>query len=286
MMQTIKGKTHDLGDGFEVSRVLPQIARRTIGPFVFFDYFGPVDFPPGKGIDVRPHPHIGLATVTYLFEGSQVHRDSIGSVKMIQPGDVNWMTAGRGIVHSERTAPEVRAAGHRMHGIQSWVGLPQADEECPPEFQSVAAKDLPTGNKNGIKLRVITGDAYGLVSPVRVFSDIFYVDARLDAGAALPIPDDHIERAAFIVQGDVQCGGARFGRGDMILFDVDEAATLAALTPAHVMLLGGAPLDGPRHVWWNFVSSDRARIERAKAKWEAGGFDPIPGEHEFIPLPH
>ena len=285
-MQAIKGKTHDLGDGFEVSRVLPQIARRAVGPFVFFDYFGPVDFPPGKGIDVRPHPHIGLATVTYLFEGSQVHRDNIGSVKTIQPGDVNWMTAGRGIVHSERTGAEVRAGGHRMHGIQSWVGLPQADEECEPAFQNVSAKNLPTGEKHGAKLRVIAGGAYGLTSPVRVLSDIFYVDARLDEGATLPMPDDHAERAAFIVQGEIDCGGSRFGRGDMILFDAGEGAALAASAPAHVMLLGGAPLDGPRHVWWNFVSSDRARIERAKAKWETGGFDPIPGEHEFIPLPH
>ncbi|HEY0282281.1 MAG TPA: pirin family protein [Rhizomicrobium sp.] len=284
-MQAIKGKTHDLGDGFEVSRVLPQIARRTVGPFVFFDYFGPVDFPPGKGIDVRPHPHIGLATVTYLFEGSQVHRDSIGSVKSIEPGDVNWMTAGRGIAHSERTGPEVRATGHRMHGIQSWVGLPQADEECAPSFQSIPAKDLPAGEKDGVRLRVAAGSAYGLTSPVRVFSDIFYIDARLDAGAALPLPDDHIERAAFVVNGDVECSGSHFSRGDMILFDPGEVATLAAPAAAHVMLLGGAPLDGPRHVWWNFVSSDRARIERAKAEWKSGGFGTIPGETEFIPLP-
>src|ERR1700712_4341136 len=184
-MIPITGKAHDLGDGFFVTRLLPQIARRSIGPFVFFDYFGPVDFPPGRGIDVRPHPHIGLATVTYLFDGSQTHRDTLGSVQEIKPGDVNWMTAGRGIAHSERTGAEVRAAGHRMHGIQSWVGLPTKNEEDPPSFQHVGKKDLPVKEIGGATVRIVTGKAYGLEAPVKVPMEIFYVDAQLKDGASI-----------------------------------------------------------------------------------------------------
>ena len=172
-MIPITGKAHDLGDGFFVTRLLPQVQRRSIGPFVFFDYFGPVTFAPGKGIDVRPHPHIGLATITYLFDGSQMHRDTVGSVQEIKPGDVNWMTAGRGIAHSERTGDDVRAAGHRMHGIQSWIGLPQADEEAPPSFQHFARADLPEREEKGVTLRLIAGEAFGLKSPVKTFSPIF-----------------------------------------------------------------------------------------------------------------
>jgi redox-sensitive bicupin YhaK (pirin superfamily) len=285
-MQKLEGKSHDLGDGFVVRRVLPQAARRMVGPFVFFDYFGPVDFAPGRGIDVRPHPHIGLATVTYLFEGAQMHRDSLGSVQEILPGDVNWMTAGRGIVHSERTGPATRATGHRLHGIQSWVGLPTKDEEAPPEFQNVAMRDLPSAERDGATLRLVVGRAYGIVSPVKVFSDIFYADARLAAGAELAMPEEHIERAAFVVDGRVECGGETFARGDMILFDEGERAVLTADAPARVMLLGGAALDGPRHIWWNFVASDKARIERAKEEWREGRFAAIPGDdREFIPLP-
>jgi len=284
-MLKITGRVRDLGDGFTVSRVLPQIALRTVGPFVFFDYFGPTDFPPGKGMDVRPHPHIGLATVTYLFDGSLVHRDSIGAVKTIVPGDVNWMTAGRGIVHSERTGLEPRATGHRLHGIQSWVGLPHDHEECTPGFQSVEAKDLPVSEKDGVTLRVVAGHAYGLVSPVHVFSGTFYVDARLSPHALLALPGDHAERAAFVVDGEVLTGGERFVRGDMIVFDANASATLFASASAHVMLLGGAPLDGERHIWWNFVASTKERIERAKKEWKTGRFGTIRGETEFIPLP-
>jgi hypothetical protein len=285
-MQIIQGNPRDLGDGFHVSRMLPQAERRAVGPFVFFDYFGPVDFPPGKGVDVRPHPHIGLATVTYLFEGSQMHRDTLGSVQEIRPGAVNWMTAGRGIAHSERTGPEVRAAGHRLHGIQSWIGLPQADEEAEPGFQHVAAGELPTLARDGVTLHLITGRAYGLASPVRVFSDIFYVDAKLAPGASLQVTDEHIERAVFVVEGAVHIGSDSHGRGTMVVLDPDERATVSARQAARVMLLGGAPLDGPRHLWWNFVSSSKDRIERAKADWKAGRFGKIPGDDkEFIPLP-
>lgn len=285
-MRDLTGQKRELGDGFSVARVLPQPEQRTVGPFVFFDYFGPAPFAPGHGIDVRPHPHIGLATVTYLFEGSQVHRDSLGNVQEIVPGDVNWMTAGRGIVHSERTGPEVRARGHRMHGIQSWVGLPQAHEEDPPGFQHMAKDKLPSRDGNGVSLRVVTGTAYGLSSPVRVPMEIFYVDARMTAGSRLALPDEYEERGAMVVGGTVEAGGARHGDGAMIVFEKSERCEIEAVGDARVMLLGGAPLDGPRHVWWNFVSSSRERIEQAKADWRAMRLGRIPGDDkEFIPLP-
>ena len=290
-MIPIIGKTHDLGDGFMVARMLPQIGRRSVGPFVFFDYFGPVDFPPGKGVDVRPHPHIGLATVTYLFEGAQMHRDTLGSVQEIAPGDVNWMTAGRGIAHSERTGPELRAQGHRLHGIQTWVGLPQKDEESEPHFQHFAAKDLPEREDKGVTLRMITGEAFGLVSPVKTFSPIFYAEARFQPGGSFTVTADHEERALFIVEGELQIGGGNqgvevHGAGAMLFLEPGEVVTLFADAPARVMLFGGAPLDGPRHMWWNFVSSSIDRIETAKSEWRAGLFGKIPGDdEEFIPLP-
>jgi len=285
-MRDLSGVKRELGDGFSVARVLPHPHQRTVGPFVFFDYFGPVDFAPGKGIDVRPHPHIGLATVTYLFEGSQVHRDSLGNAQEIVPGDVNWMTAGRGIVHSERTGPDVRARGHRMHGIQSWVGLPHANEEDPPHFQHVAKADLPATESNGVQLRVVTGKAYGMASPVRVPMDIFYVDAQMKDASTLALPEEYEERGAMVVRGTVESGGARHETGAMILFDKGERAEIKASGDARVMLLGGAPLDGPRHVWWNFVSSSHERLERAKADCKAMRLGTIPGDdREFIPLP-
>jgi len=288
-MTPITGKAHDLGDGFFVTRLLPQAQRRSIGPFVFFDYFGPVTFAPGKGIDVRPHPHIGLATITYLFDGSQMHRDTVGSVQEIRPGDVNWMTAGRGIAHSERTGDDVRAAGHRMHGIQSWIGLPQADEEAPPSFQHFARDDLPEREEKGVTLRLIAGEAFGLKSPVKTFSPIFYADARFEAGGALHYPAEHEERALLIIEGEVHIGDEEVevhGTGAMLALEPGEEVTLYTDAPARVMLLGGAPLDGPRHIWWNFVSSDKERIERAKQEWKDGKFGTIPGDdQEFIPLP-
>jgi redox-sensitive bicupin YhaK (pirin superfamily) len=290
-MTPIQGMAHDLGDGFFVTRLLPQAVRRSIGPFVFFDYFGPVEFAPGKGIDVRPHPHIGLATVTYLFDGAQMHRDTIGSVQEIRPGDVNWMTAGRGIAHSERTGAATRAGGHRMHGIQSWVGLPQADEEAPPYFQHFAAADLPEREDKSVTLRLIAGEAFGLTSPVKTFSPIFYADARFSPGGSLHYATEHEERAFLVIDGEIQTGGDLYGvkthvAGAMLMLDPGEEATLYADAPARVMLLGGAPLDGPRHIWWNFVSSSRDRIERAKQEWRDGAFGVIPGDDkEFIPLP-
>jgi hypothetical protein len=286
-MIPINGKAHDLGDGFFVTRLLPQMARRSIGPFVFFDYFGPVEFAPGKGIDVRPHPHIGLATVTYLFDGAQIHRDTLGTVQEIRPGDVNWMTAGRGIAHSERTGAEVRATGHRMHGIQSWVGLPQTDEEAPPEFQHFGVADLPEREDKNVTLRLIAGTAFGLTSPVRTFSPIFYADARFAPGGALHYAAEHEERAFLVIEGEVQTGGVEVhGPGAMLALEKDEEVTLYADAPARVMLLGGARLEGERHIWWNFVSSSKDRIERAKQEWRDGKFGLIPGDDkEFIPLP-
>jgi redox-sensitive bicupin YhaK (pirin superfamily) len=286
-MIPITGKAHDLGDGFFVARLLPQIARRSIGPFVFFDYFGPVDFAPGKGVDVRPHPHIGLATVTYLFDGAQMHRDTLGSVQEISPGDVNWMTAGRGIAHSERTGEDMRAKGHRLHGIQTWVGLPEADEEAPPAFQHFSRAQLPEREDKNVTLRLIAGEAFGLASPVKVFSPIFYADARFAAGGALHYTADHEERAFFVVEGEVETGPNQMhGAGAMLMLDKDEEVTLYASAAARVMLFGGAPLGGQRHIWWNFVSSSKDRIERAKQEWKDGKFGLIPGDDkEFIPLP-
>ena len=289
-MIPIIGKTHDLGDGFMVARMLPQATRRSVGPFIFFDYFGPVEFPPGKGVDVRPHPHIGLATVTYLFDGAQMHRDTLGSVQEIKPGDVNWMTAGRGIAHSERTGPELRARGHRLHGIQTWVGLPQKDEESDPQFQHFAAADLPERDDKNVTLRMITGEAFGLTSPVKTFSPIFYAEARFQPGGSFTVTADHEERALFIIEGELQVGGDQgvdvHGTGAMLLLEPGEIVTAFAGAPARAMLFGGAPLDGPRHLWWNFVSSSKDRIEVAKSDWRAGLFGKIPGDdEEFIPLP-
>jgi redox-sensitive bicupin YhaK (pirin superfamily) len=281
----IEGRSRDLG-GFSVQRVLPASQRRMLGPFIFFDHFGPADVPPGGGIDVRPHPHINLATVTYLFEGEIVHRDSLGCHQVIRPGDVNWMTAGRGIVHSERTDPARRATGGRSHGIQLWVALPTGDEETAPEFHHHPGATLPSRPAPGAALRVIAGSAYGLTSPVRTFSPLFYVDAALDPGAVLPLPEGHAERGVYVATGRLRCDGQPIEPGRLVLFAPGGAPTVQAETASRVVVLGGAPLDGERHVWWNFVSSRRARIEQAARDWQEGRFPRVPGdETEFIPLP-
>jgi hypothetical protein len=290
MIPRILPRARDIG-GFEVRRALPSAERRTVGPFVFWDQMGPASLAPGNGVDVRPHPHIGLATVTYLFQGEIMHRDSLGSVQAIRPGAVNWMTAGRGIAHSERTGPELRAQGHRLHGIQTWVGLPQKDEETDPHFQHFAAKGLPEREDKGVFLRMITGEAFGLVSPVKTFSPIFYAEARFQPGGSFTVTADHEERALFIVEGELQIGGGDqgvdvHGAGAMLFLEPNEIVTLFADAPSRVMLFGGAPLDGTRHMWWNFVSSSKDRIELAKSDWRAGLFGKIPGDDaEFIPLP-
>jgi len=279
----VAARGRDLG-GFEVRRVLPWAGGRMVGPFIFLDQLGPVAFAPGQGIDVRPHPHIGLATVTYLFEGELVHRDSLGVVQTIRPGDVNWMTAGRGIVHSERTGPEKRASGQRMHGLQSWVALPREYEEAEPAFDHTPAAKLPEQDGDGVKLRVIAGRAFGLASPVRVFSETFYVDVAMSVGAALDIPEEYAERAAYVLLGTVTAEGRDFGAGTLLVFTAGSRAQLVAKAASRVALLGGAPL-GERHIWWNFVSSSSARIEQARRQWADGAFPPVPGESEFIPLP-
>jgi redox-sensitive bicupin YhaK (pirin superfamily) len=281
----ITPRSRDLG-GFSVRRALPFVQRRMVGPFIFFDHMGPVEFPPGGGINVRPHPHIGLATVTYLFEGAIVHRDSLGSVQTIAPGDVNWMTAGRGIAHSERTEPEVRARGARLHGIQAWIGLPKAEEETSPDFTHHPANVLPLVERGGARLRIIAGEAYGVRAPVAVRSPMFYVDAQLAAGAVLNLPEEHTQRAAYVVLGEVECDRRVFGEGAMLVLRPGMPARVRARSDVRLMLLGGAELDGERHIVWNFVSSAPERIERAKADWKAGRFPKVPGDDvEFIPLP-
>jgi redox-sensitive bicupin YhaK (pirin superfamily) len=281
----IDARPRDLGS-LTVRRVLPSVKRRLIGPFIFFDHMGPAVFVPGAGVDVRPHPHIALATVTYLFDGEIVHRDSLGFTQPIRPGDVNWMTAGRGIAHSERSSPEQRRSGARVHGIQSWVALPSREEECDPSFAHHPEATLPRITRPGVELRVIAGNAYGAVAPVAVLSPTLYVAAALETGATVTLPDEHAERAAYIVEGSVLCDEREHSVGTMLVFRRGAPAKLTANTAARVMLLGGAPLEGPRHIYWNFVSSSKERIEQAKQDWKAGRFPKIPGDdQDFIPLP-
>jgi redox-sensitive bicupin YhaK (pirin superfamily) len=277
-------RSHDIG-GLEVRRALPSAQRRMVGPFVFFDQMGPAVLRAGAGLDVRPHPHIGLATVTYLFKGEIVHRDGLGTVQPIRPGEVNWMTAGRGIAHSERTAPEARAADQDLFGIQVWVGLPARHEEAAPAFAHHPAGDLPVVEGEGKWVRLIVGSLYGARAPAATFSDMFYADAALDAGARLELPAEHEERAVYVAEGRVEVAGDGFDSGRLLVFRRGDPIAITALAPSRLLLLGGEPMDGPRHVWWNFVSSSRERIEQAKEDWKAGRFAAVPGETEFIPLP-
>ena len=282
----LEGRARDLGGGVTVRRVLPAHARRMVGPFIFFDHFGPVQLPPGQGLDVRPHPHIDLATVTYLFEGEILHRDSLGSVESIRPGAINWMTAGRGIVHSERSPAAARAAGARLHGLQLWVGLPLAHEQSEPSFHHQEAATIPTRELPGARLRVLAGAAYGARSPVPVLSALFYVEALLEAGAELALPEGYAERAAYVVEGAIDCDGTTHGAARMVVLGARASGRITALEPARIMLLGGEPLEGERHIWWNFASSSPARIEQAKEDWRLGRFAKVPGDEiEFIPLP-
>lgn len=284
MTTIIAPRIHDIG-GFEVRRAVPTLQARSVGPFVFVDHMGPAVFEPGRGIDVRPHPHIGLATVTFLWSGTILHRDTLGSVQPIEPGDVNWMIAGRGIAHSERTPPAEREHAHQTHGMQTWVALPRAQEEAAPGFHHFAAAALPQQRRGGATLRVVAGRGYGEESPVRVFSDTLYVAIDLDAGAETALDDAHAERALYVLDGDVQLDGADIPMRHLIVLDPGTRPTLRAKTPLKAMLLGGEPLDGGRHLWWNFVSSSKERIEQAKLDWVEGRFGQIPGEHEFISLP-
>ncbi|HZL40667.1 MAG TPA: pirin family protein [Pseudolabrys sp.] len=279
-------RTVDLGDGFSVRRALPSARSRMVGPFIFFDHFGPAEFRAGNGLDVRPHPHIGLATVTYLFDGEIMHRDSLGTAAAIRPGEVNWMTAGRGIVHSERTGAEKRAAGGPIHGLQMWVALPAAKEEMEAGFAHHKIDEFPTVRDDGTFVRVVVGSLYGATSPVPTLHETIFANGLLRAGASLPLDADHEERALYIVDGTVDIAGDKFEAGRLLVFKPGDRATIKAATDAHFVIVGGAPMDGPRHIWWNFVSSRKERIEQAKAEWTAGHFGKVPGDEiEFIPLP-
>ncbi len=280
----INARPRDIG-GFEVARALPYAKRRTVGPFIFFDRMGPAEFGPGEGIDVRPHPHIGLATVTYLFDGEIMHRDDLGYEQPIRPGDVNWMTAGRGIVHSERTRAEVRDSHSTMFGIQSWVALPKDQEETDPAFFHHPANTLPAISRDGVEMRLIAGTAYGETSPVATASPMFYVDLRMDTGTSLEVTDEHEERAVYVVEGAIAIDGETHGENEMLILAPNADVTVTAQEVSRIMLLGGAPIDGERHIWWNFVSSSKERIDQAKADWKEGRFGKIEGDDEFIPLP-
>ena len=277
-------KTTDLGE-FSVRRVLPSAQQKMVGPFVFFDHMGPVDFQPGQGVSVRPHPHIGISTVTYLFEGEIMHRDSLGYEQPIQAGAVNWMTAGRGIVHSERSRPELVESGSRLHGIQSWVALPLEHEETEPAFTHYPADELPSRNSDGLDIRLIAGEILGLSSRVKTHSPLFYADVVASADSVCTLGAEYTERAVYPVAGDVEIDGGKIEINTMAVLAPGADVEITASSDSRYMLAGGEPLEGKRTVWWNFVSSRPERIEQAKQDWQAGNFEAVPGETEFIPLP-
>jgi redox-sensitive bicupin YhaK (pirin superfamily) len=282
--RVIVPRTVDLGD-FAVRRALPSAQSRMVGPFIFFDHFGPAEFKSGQGLDVRPHPHIGLATVTYLFDGEIMHRDSLGVVAPIKPGEINWMTAGRGIVHSERTAAERRTTGGHLHGLQLWVALPAASEEIEPAFSHHGVDDFPVVADRGTSVRIMGGQLYGKGSPLKTTSALVFADATLEAGATLPVDPGPEERALYVVSGEIDIMGDRFGAHTLLVLRPGDAISLTATSASHVVIVGGAPMDGPRYIWWNFVSSRKERIDAAKMEWQRGQFSAVPGETEFIPLP-
>jgi redox-sensitive bicupin YhaK (pirin superfamily) len=279
----LQPREKDLGD-FSVRRLLPTAKRTMVGPWIFFDHMGPADFPPGKGVNIRPHPHINLATVTYLFEGEILHRDSLGSLQPIVPGDINLMVAGRGIVHSERERPEITAAAHRLHGLQLWLALPDADEEIEPAFHHYPGGDIPTGTIDGVPVRVMMGSAYGVTSPVQTFADTLYVEAHLKASRRLTLPAAP-ERALYVVSGALRLGGMTLPEHSMAILSEGANLVVEAEADSRIALIGGEPL-GHRFIDWNFVSSRKERIEQAKTDWRGGRFPRVPGdEEEFIPLP-
>ncbi len=275
----------DLGE-MTVRRALPSVKRQMVGPFIFFDQMGPAEFLTNEGIDVRPHPHINLGTLTYLFEGEILHRDSLGTELAITPGAVNWMRAGRGIVHSERTSEARKRDGQRLFGLQTWVALPQDQEESDPAFLHHGAAELPVLEDQGLRARLIAGSAFGATSPLQTASETLYADLTLAAGASAPIDATHEERALYTIEGEIEVGGDVFGAGQLLVLRPGDAHRITARTAARVMLFGGAPMEGPRYIWWNFVSSRPERIEAAKEEWRRGRFDTVPGdEADFIPLP-
>ena len=283
-------RARDLG-GFEVRRALPAPKRQMVGPFIFFDQMGPAEFLPTRGMDVRPHPHIGLATISYLHRGRMHHRDSLGTDQWIEPGAVNWMVAGNGITHSERTDDETQVDPMPFFGIQTWVALPENAEETAPLFEHVPEAKLPVIEGEGKSVRLILGSAYGEEAPVKTFSEMFYGDVMLEAGAAIPMPDDHEDRGVYVIEGTVEIAGDQFEAGQMMVFRPGDAVTVKAVTGARLMMLGGETLNGPRHIWWNFVASSKEKIEAAKEAWRAGDWQhgrfqlPPNDRNEFIPLP-
>lgn len=282
--QVIVPRPRDIGD-FEVRRALPDAKCRAVGPFVFFDQMGPVTFGDEQALDVRPHPHIGLATITWLFEGEIRHQDSLGNDLVIRPGEVNWMTAGRGIVHSERSPQEQRHAGAQLSGIQAWLALPQEQEECAPGFQHYPYDQFPRIQEPGVSIALIAGSAFGRESPVVTASETLYAEIRLSAQRKLQVPVLADEQALYVALGSITIGNNSYGEGTLLVLQRHAAVQITAEENSIVMLLGGAPLDGPRHLWWNFVSSSRERLEQAKADWLTGRFGKVPGDNEFIPLP-
>ena len=279
----IEPVTRDLGE-FEVRRLLPSALQRSVGPFVFWDHFGPVTLPAGRNMDVRPHPHIGLATVTWLFEGEIQHRDSLGSVQNITPGAVNWMTAGRGIVHFERTPDELRGQPNALHGLQIWLGLPEQHEEAEPEFHHHPASTLPTVEHDGIVFDLIAGSALNVASPVRVYSPLCYLAAHLQAGQGFDWPRQYPEQAIFVVEGSIEVEGSAVPGQRMVVLPAQDSVRVHSERGARIALLAGEPI-GQRHIYWNFVSSNRERIRAAAEKWAAGGFERVAGDEEFTPLP-
>lgn len=282
----LTGHEKDLGGGFIVRRVLPSATKQAVGPFLFFDHFGPLDAQPDANHDVRPHPHIGLATVTYLFEGAINHRDSLRSVQRIEPGAINWMTAGSGIVHSERTPPDLIGKTHRSHGLQLWAGLPKAHEETAPSFTHTAAEAIPALKVGGADIRVLIGTAFGVTSPVATFSETLYLDVMLAAGQDMTFDALPLEAAIYPVEGELAIDDSELAQHTMALLDTKDAVRVTAKTDTRFMLIGGAPLDGHRFMWWNFVSSSKERINQAAEAWEAQRFAKVPGETEWIPLPN
>lgn len=277
-------KSRDIG-GFAVRRALPSSRRRMIGPFVFLDQMGPASLPKGNGLDVRPHPHIGLSTMTWLVDGEIMHRDSIGSVQAIRPGEVNWMTAGSGIAHSERTPDALRPDGPRLFGVQTWLALPKKHEETAPRFEHHKAEALPRIEGDGVYATLVAGTGWGKRSPVGVFSETVFADARLSGGATLTVPAEHEERGLYILTGGVDIAGEGFEAGTLLALRPGDPVDVRARGRTHLIVLGGEAADGPRHIWWNFVSSSAERIEQAKADWKAGRFAKVAGDDELIPLP-
>jgi redox-sensitive bicupin YhaK (pirin superfamily) len=285
-LKIISARDRDLGDGFTVRRLLPAIGRKMVGPFIFFDHMGPVTFAPGHGLDVRPHPHIGLATVTFMFEGAIMHRDSLGYEQVIRAGDVNLMTAGSGIVHSERSPDDERRRGSKLEGIQCWLALPLKDEETNPKFEHYPSSKLPEFTINNIQLKLMMGSAFGFESPVTMFSDTLYIDMQMDAGSELTVPAGKRELAAYLAKGSAVVGNQALSLKEMAVAGVGQELTIRAIEPSRLLVIGGEPFNEPREMFWNFVSSSKERLDKAKDDWRHGRFAKVHGDDlEFIPLP-